>query len=116
IFTCPTGWLVSLQQGYYDDAASLTKLTGGSCQNKVLLLNSGVYYFDFDFASAPTDCASNATVCTWTISGSASGNNPASGTNVVAGLPKGGWDAAPGGPRPTIPSSGACMTLADGAA
>jgi hypothetical protein len=111
VFTCPTGWLVQVQPGYYDDAASLTKVTGGTCKNKVLLFNPGVYYFDFDFTLA-TECASNPAPCTWTINDSANNNNPATGTNVVAGIPK-GWSTT-AATRPTIPAS-PCMTLGDGA-
>ncbi|MDQ6946607.1 MAG: hypothetical protein M3256_10135, partial [Actinomycetota bacterium] len=59
---------VTLDPGYYDDAVALSRLTGGACTDKVVWLNPGVYYFDFNFASTGPACADDAALCTWTIS------------------------------------------------
>ena len=65
--TCgPAG--VTLDPGYYDDAVALSRLTGGACSDRVVWLNPGVYYFDFNFASTGPACADDAALCTWAIS------------------------------------------------
>ena len=91
---CPAGWLVELEPGYYDDAATLTALTDGTCPGRVVWLKPGNYYLDFTFRGGAG---------TWTV------NDP--GVDVVAGTPR-GWDpAAPA--RPTLSVPGSCRTDAD---
>lgn len=93
---CPAGWLVTLDPGYYDDAAALSAFTtiAGSCPGKVVWMKPGDYYLDFTFRGGAG---------TWTF------DNPA--TDVVAGTPK-GWDpAAPARPAITVP--GSCRTAGD---
>jgi hypothetical protein len=99
--SCPAApaWLVTLDPGYYDDAAALSGLTtGGTCAGKVVWLRPGVYYFDFSFRGA----ASTA----WTIT------DPV--VNVIGGTPK-GWDPATGAaaPRPALSAPGGCQVPGD---
>ncbi|MFE2168059.1 hypothetical protein ACFXB3_23815 [Streptomyces sp. NPDC059447] len=87
----PGSWLVRLQPGYYDDAAALTRLTGGACRDVVVWLQPGVYYFDFTFTGGSA---------VWTVT------DPT--VSVVGGTPA-GWD--PGAPtRPAVPAPGGCAT------
>ncbi|MEY2566190.1 MAG: hypothetical protein QOE35_719 [Actinomycetota bacterium] len=104
--TCPAGWLVTLQPGYYDSAAALSALTGSACADRVLWFKPGVYYFDFSFASG---CSSVS--CVWSIQPGGSRTS-----YVVGGEPL-GWDPTAGA-RPTnvfptdpaLPRPQACRT------
>ncbi|MFG2621189.1 hypothetical protein ACGFXC_26590 [Streptomyces sp. NPDC048507] len=90
---CPGAgsWLVRLQPGSYDDAAALTRLTGGGCKGAVVWLQPGTYYFDFDFTFTGGPAV-------WTV------DDP---TVSVVGGTQAGWD--PGAPtRPAVPSPGGC--------
>ncbi|MGW4746064.1 hypothetical protein ACWEPR_14815 [Streptomyces sp. NPDC004290] len=97
---CPGGgsWLVRLRPGHYDDAAALTRLTGGGCPGVVVWLQPGLYSFDFGFTGGST---------VWTV------DDPT--VDVVGGTPA-GWD--PGAPsRPAVPDPGGCApTRPDGVA
>ncbi|MFD8634540.1 hypothetical protein [Streptomyces sp. NPDC059533] len=87
----PGSWLVRLQPGYYDDAAALTRLTGGECRGVVVWLQPGVYHFDFTFTGGSG---------VWTV------DDPT--VSVVGGTPT-GWDS--GAPtRPAVPAPGGCAT------
>ena len=61
---------ISLEPGYYDDAAGLNALSGpGSpCQNadKVLHFRPGLYYFDFGSGQS-TPCSEPTPTCEWVI-------------------------------------------------
>lgn len=105
---CPTGWLVELEPGYYDDAAGLNKLTDGLvnpatglpfCSNKVVWFKPGTYYFDLGFQGGPN---------TWRVDDDT--------ITVVGGTPK-DWDPLtdPDAPLPPkIPSvPGSCKTEGD---
>lgn len=90
--TCPTGWLVEVKPGYYDDAAGFTALTGSpSCNDKVVWFQPGTYYFDFTFRGGPD---------TWKV------DNPS--VVVVGGTAN--WDTDPAKPRPTVNVPGSCKT------
>lgn len=95
---CPAGWLVTLEPGYYDDAAALSAFTttAGACPGKVVWMKPGNYYLDFTFRGGAG---------TWMF------DDPT--VDVVAGTPK-NWD--PASPtRPAITLPGSCRTAADGA-
>ena len=94
---CPRGarWLVTLEPGYYDDAAALSALTSSpACNDKVVWLRPGAYYFDLGFRGGPT---------TWTVA------NPS--VTVVGGEPK-GW-ATSAATRPQINVPGSCKADGD---
>lgn len=98
---CAGKQVVQLKPGYYDDAVALSGLTtGGLCKGKVVWLQPGVYYFNFNFAGTGPTCAADPSLCTWKIDDAA--------LDVVGGaIPKNAdgtpvWDAG-GGVRPTIP-------------
>lgn len=88
-------WLVTLDPGYYDDAAALNLLTSGACPNSAILLRPGSYYFDFSFRTGAEG--------TWTI-------NDAT-VNIVAGTPKGWSASAPA--KPSFPVPGSCVGPAE---
>lgn len=95
------GGVVTLQPGYYDDAKALSNLTSGNgCTAKVVLLQSGAYYFDFAAGQSRglggKACLSDFP-CTWRID--------RDDVRVVGGEPK-RWDPASSSPDPPFP--GAC--------
>lgn len=93
---CPSSSSITLQPGYYDDAAALTNLTGGpSCTGKTWYFAPGNYYFDFHNSENPALSSVGGDV--WTISNG----------NVVAGTPTPQGMLA----TPTIP--GACVNPID---
>jgi Flp pilus assembly protein TadG len=87
--TCPSGTVVMFEPGYYDDAAALSALTGGSCSNKTWWFKPGTYYFDFH--NGENDALPTASHL-WTVSNG----------DLVAGTPSGSLSA------PTFP--GACVS------
>lgn len=100
----PATWLVTLEPGYYDDATKLSALTsGGLCAGRVVWLQPGVYYFDFNFTSTVSGaCDITPGLCTWQIDDATA--------NVVGGAPL-KWSADNPGPlssRPTIDVPGGC--------
>lgn len=88
--SCPAGWLVPLEPGYYDDGDALNQLTASSstCSGKVVWFMPGVYYFDLGFRGGST---------TWTVDnervivvgGEPKGWNPAAMTLPPIGVPGG---------------------------
>ena len=99
---CPAGWLVPLEPGYYDDAEGLNRLTGRDpvtnatyCDNKVVWLKPGTYYFDLGFRGG----VDNA----WRV------DNPS--VVIVGGTPK-NWDPK-AADRPTLSVPGSCKTEND---
>ncbi|SDP25453.1 hypothetical protein SAMN04515671_3432 [Nakamurella panacisegetis] len=94
---CPGGSSVTLQPGYYDDAAALTALTGGTCTNKTWYFAPGNYYFDFHNTENPALPTAGGDV--WTVSNG----------NLIAGTPTAAGLLA----TPTIP--GGCVNPIDSA-
>ena len=101
--TCSTtSSIVAFTPGYYDDAVSLSALTGGAtaCRNKTFWFAPGVYYFDFRNSTMPTSggpVIPNGSDI-WTFNDA---------TSVIVGGTKQGWSTS-GITAASLP--GACVS------
>jgi len=94
----PSKWLIRIKPGYYDDAGGLNALTASTtCNNKVVLFEHGVYYFDFGFAGGPN---------TWKVDNAS--------VTVVGGTP-GDWEQKEQEPTPPkVDVPGSCKAGSEG--
>jgi hypothetical protein len=98
----PRTVLPPLEPGLYVDAVALSALTSsGSCGNKVVRFNPGLYYFDFGFGQGSI-CTSVPSTCEWKI------NMPTGG--AVGGTSTVDFEAAPS----PLPATGNCVIDAPG--